>query len=233
MRSWTYGELKEKVENDLDLIDELFITPNELLSYFNEAIDQAEAEIHKLGCENEYFLSAMNMPLVYGQSEYALPENIYANKIRRIVYSHNNRIYPIERFRGSKMFEQIADTLSDPGSDPWYKYIIKNDSAATGPKIVLFPAAQETNSAAVTIWYIRNANRLINDSDVLDIPEFSSFVIQHVKCRAYEKEGHPNVQAALAVLQSERQLMIETLSEMVPDDDNRVEMDVSYYRDHN
>jgi hypothetical protein len=229
MRVWTYGELKSKVESDLDLIGELFITPSEMLGYFNEAIDQAEAEIHKLGCEDQYFLTKAGVSILAGQSEYSLPENIYANKIKKVIYANGNRIYTVARFRGQEMFEEMAYSLLYPAETTQYKYVITNNSAQSGPQMVLFPPGQTTEANTLTIWFIRNANRLLVDADRLDIPEFASFVIQFVKVRCYEKEGHPNLAAAVQILQSERQLMIDTLSEMTPDDDNRIIADISHY----
>lgn len=231
MKTWTYAELKSNLLNELDLLGEEFVTPEELLSYFNGAIDAAEAEIHKLAVEDEYFLTKETIPLVQGVQEYTMPSNIYANKIRRIVYQNGQRVYTINRFRGSKMFEDIAATQIDPGNYIEYKYIIRNDSAAVGPKIVLYPAAQETNPTAVTIWFVRNANRLVTEADVLDIPEFASFVLKYAKVKCMMKESHPAVQIAIGDLEQERQLMIDTLSDMVPDEDNKVEMDLSYYRE--
>ena len=38
----TYEQLRRKVEKDLDLEEELFITPSEMLGYANEAIEEAE-----------------------------------------------------------------------------------------------------------------------------------------------------------------------------------------------
>ena len=229
MRAWTYAEIKNKIESDLDLMGELFVTPSEMLGYVNEGIDQAEAEIHKLGAEDNYFLTRAHIPLIEGQSEYSLPENIYGNKIRKIIYSKNTRIYPIKRFRGQEMFEEMAASLLNPAQTQDLKYVITNNSAQTGPQIVFFPPAMETEPTAVTLWFIRNANRVLVDADRIDIPEFTSFVIQYAKVRCYEKEMHPNLSTAVQILQAERQLMVDTLSEMVPDDDNRIVSDVSHY----
>jgi hypothetical protein len=229
MRSWTLSELKDKIKNDLDLASEDFISETELDQYFDEAVDEAEAEIH--GLYEDYFLTSANIALVSGTSTYSLPSDIYAHKVRAIIYNDGSTVYPIKRIRDFRKFENIAHLgLSGSTGHP-YMYIVRNTSAAVGPQIVFYPAAQETSATNVTIWYIRNANRLDADADVLDIPEFANFILQYVKVRCYEKEGHPNLPMALQALQHERDLMLSTLSTMVPDADNEVELDLSHYED--
>ena len=45
---WTLGQIKAKVKRDLDIESEVFIQPDELIEYINDAIDEAESEIHSL-----------------------------------------------------------------------------------------------------------------------------------------------------------------------------------------
>lgn len=227
---WTWAQIKAKVEMDLDLQDEGFIQQDELLGYANEAIDEAEAEIHTI--YEDYFLTSTPLALVTDEDEYALPSDIYAHKIRAIIYKSGDTIFPIVRIKDWNKFMKMAYETTYPATVT-YKYIIKNASAAAGPKIVLFPPARETTSSLATIWYLRNANRLTGDSSVCDIPEFVNFVIQFIKVRCYEKEGHPNLQFAVGALQKQRELMIETLSDMVPDGDNSIEMDLTMYEEMN
>jgi hypothetical protein len=225
MRSWSYSEIKSKVEDDLDIKDELFITTDELMGYCNEAIDEAEAEIQ--GIYEDYFLTSESIDLVSGTSEYALPTDIYANKIRALIYSNGSTIYPVKRLKGSKEFVTLP--LVQSGDD--YRYILKN-TAGTGPRLVLYPASRETSSSVLTIWYIRNAARITDDSDTCDIPEFANFIMQYMKVRCYEKEGHPNLDFAVAALEKQRKLMVDTLTGMVPDGDDEVERDLSFYEEH-
>ena len=42
----TYGEIANKIQNDLTLAGEDFVIPEEMLGYYNEAIRKAEAIIH-------------------------------------------------------------------------------------------------------------------------------------------------------------------------------------------
>lgn len=224
---FTWAQIRTKVKQDLDLEDEVFVTDAELLSYCNEAIDEAEAEIHTL--YEDYFLTKDPITLVQGTSDYDLPANIYAHKIRRVIYQKNSTIYTIERMKDWKKFEQKAVVDLYPGTN-YYQYLIINSTPGQ-PQISLVPTAQESG-AYVTVWYIRNAERMVDDSSVCDIPEFINFIYQYIKVRVYEKELNPNKDTAIAVLQQQRTLMQSTLATMVPDADNTIEMDLTYYDEH-
>ena len=105
MSSKTYGSIKTFVQQKLDLQEESFITPAELLLYTEEAVRFCEAEIHKLNIEDQYFLAQAPIALVSGQSDYDMPDNIYANKILRVLYAKGSEIYTIHRSKDSMRFE--------------------------------------------------------------------------------------------------------------------------------
>lgn len=221
MRKWTWSEIKTKVERDLDLEGETFITEDELLDYANEAIDEAEAHIH--GLYEDYFLAYESLALVSGTSEYDMPSDIYANKIRRLIYDDGSETYDIRRIKNLSEVPYFDNIVQ-------YKYLIVNNS--TGAKIKLYPSADETSSSNVTVWYIRNATRLTSSTSECDIPEFVHFVMQHMKVRCYEKEkGTPPMimQKAMSDLNAQRNLMISTLTNMVDDRDTEIEQDLTHY----
>ena len=93
----------------------------------------------------------------------------------------------------------------------------------------IIPTPKEDTTGALKLWYIRNANRIEVNTDVVDIPEFANFIIQYCKVRCYEKEGHPNMPTAQAKLEFYRQQMTETLNDMIPDGDDEIDPDVSWY----
>lgn len=227
MRYWTLSELRTKVEKDLDVEDETFISQAEMLTYFNEAIDEAEAEIHSI-CE-DYFLSSTTVTLVNGTDEYSLPSDIYANKIRAVIYKNGATVYKLDRLRDWKKLYDYSLNLTGTTVAGDYDWFLVNRTAGS-PKIVFTPPVTE-DGTYITVWYLRNANRLSADADVCDIPEFANFVIQYVKVRCYEKEGHPNLQKALYDLQMQRQQMTDTLTTMVPDNENEIEADLSHYEE--
>lgn len=226
----TYADMKAKLQNDLDLQDEEMIQPAEMLAYFNDAVREAESEI--LGIYEDYFLAQTDIPLTEGVDLYPLPDNIYATKIRGLVYHNGPLIYPVSRIRDWKKFITMvtADYYTNTTQD--YRYMIMNPSAADGVQLKLVPPSRETSVDHLTLWYIREANRLVYDTDVCDIPEFVSFIYAHVKvsCRKKEFNGFCP-QEDRDQLEFQRKLMVDSLTAMVPDADTEIEKDLSSYYD--
>lgn len=228
MEAVTFDQMADKVERDLDLEDEVFITRTELLGYANEGIHEAEATILRI-CE-DYFLDQESLTLVSGQADYTPPAGFFADKIREIVYAYGTRVYPVRRMRYQSSFQQIAREGINPTTGGDYRYLMINN-ATSGRKIRLYPTPAEAG-ARMTIWGIRSAKKLAVDSDVVDIPEFHSYIEQFMKMRCYEKEGHPNLGTAVRMLEALKQSMIETLSNRFPDNDDLIEGDFSFYEEH-
>lgn len=231
MKYWTLAEMKTKIEADLDLEDEDFVRPTELLGYINEGIDEAEAEIHDL--YEDYFLKpSSDIPVSSGDSAFSIPTilpDIYADKIRRIIFNSGGTTYPVVRLKDWHKFEQKALYDTNQSSD-LYSYMLVN-STPGNPQIIITPTIRESGS--LKVWYLRNANRLTDDADVCDIPEFVNFVFAYVKVKVYKKEGHPGLGDAIQELEQQRMQMVSTLKERVPDADNLLEMDLSGYEDMN
>lgn len=170
MMLWTYSQLRQKMELELDLEEEIFVTPDELIGYTNKAIKLAASAILKI--DEDYFLSVMHIPLLSGQQNYDYPYNIYAYKIRGMEYSAGATIYPVNRFRRMGKFDSVEIANYYPVSD-WYAYTTLNnsDSPDGKAKIVLIPASKETSvvsypqsinqtAAPLKLYYIRSANRV-------------------------------------------------------------------------
>jgi hypothetical protein len=231
VKYWTYKEIKDKIRRDLGIQQETFITPDELLGYVNAGIDEAEAEIHTL--YEDYFLTRSDkISLTVGQTEVPVPSNIYGLKIRGIIYNDGTDVYTVKRFKNTEaIYEKLE--YQDLVEDDVYQYAIINNMAANGvlqlPVITLVPKVYETKPDALRIYYLRNANRMEDDSSYCDIPEFVHFVIQYAKVRCYEKEGDPRLGAALQMLEHFRNQMINTLSNMTPDGENEIEKDMTFY----
>lgn len=224
----TYAQILDKVKKDLDLEDELFVQQTEMLGYANEAVRDAEAEI--LTIYEDYFLARATITLVSGTEAHSLPSNIYAHKIRGLVYKNGATVYQLERMRDWRKFSEYSENIAT-GSGNVYAWFLDN-TAVGAPKILLSPTPTESG-AFITAWYIRTANRFLDNglaTDICDIPEFVSYVIQYMKTRCYEKEvGHPNIPLAQAELERCRAKMVETLTAMVPDAQNELEPDFSFY----
>lgn len=227
--AWTLAQIKTKIQEDLDLEEETgegqFIETTELTNNINRAIDEAESIIHTL--YEDYFLTYAKIYMVNGVSEYTLPEDIYANKIRRLVYYDGTRSYEVKRMNSPFMFDDIPMIETDDD----YKYLLINKS--TGMKLVLYPQARSTSSTALTIWYIRNATELSTTSDECDIPEAIHYVIEAAKGFCMAKENAGVIPAGqMAEIARQKEILINTLSDRIPDGHTEVYMDESTYDDH-
>lgn len=233
----TYANFRDKILRDTDLEQEQFISPTELIGYTNTAIDDAESLIH--GLYEDYFLKTDSFALVKDQQEYDLPSDIYADKIRRVLFS-DNELSGQGRFRRYRI-QQIRqfDRTLDIDTEDRFRYILINASAGN-IKMRFYPTPRENTAPGTVIrFYIRNANRIdetasqaIIDATVMDIPEFQSYLYAHVKLQVARKEKlGQDMQVAMAHLQSQKKLMEETLTSRTPDEDNLVAKDLSYYFD--
>lgn len=300
----TWGQLKSEVVEELNLADEAFVTPTEMLGYCRDAIRFAEAEIHKLAIEDRYFESMTGLPLANLKRDYALPSNIYGNKITRMVYVNQNIIYTIERLTNLRRYEDAAyDSLNSVSQS--YRYMIVNNDKNVGPRIRLTPTPREaaavytlnctgaqdqptlttadvdaalvvadmvvsaaagvpSNTSVVSVseslatytitlsealeasllgldvvfsqplvqlWFIRQAYVPEADVDIIDIPEFQTFIKQYVKVECIKKEKlNTMLPVELGKLEVVQNQMIATLTEMVPDQDDEIEKDLDIYR---
>ena len=229
MKFWTWSEIRTKVERDLDLESETFITSEELLGYANEAIDEVERQVLTL-CE-DYFLSRSTISLVSGTEEYSLPANIYANKIRQIVYRNGQDVWKIKRIRDWDKFSIYESEKTNTSNSSYYGFFLLN-SVAGAPKLLLAPTPLESGPY-LQVWYIRNANELCLDTDVCDIPEAVHYVMAYMKVKCHEKDMNPNLGKAVADLALQREDTMKTLAEMFPDNENTLEADTRLYDDMN
>ncbi len=226
----TFGTLQDEVENELDLQDEEFIDPTEMLAYFSEAVRKAESQIHMLGREAIYFKKRAFLTLTNGSTDVAMPTDIYPWKILSIVYANGSKIYEVKRQRRQNFYEE-KETLRVIGTtNDFYEYDILNASSSTYPIITLTPASKESSTDVVVIEYIREANKMTSTAIVCDIP-FEMFIKKYVIWKCYKKEGHPNTGEAKADLDEEQANMVSTLSVMVPDDNNKIELDLTTYQE--
>lgn len=230
----TYQQIETKVLKDLDLEDETFIgtgVDSEMMGYCNEAIKTAEGIIHEL-CEDYFLCPGTAISLVAAQADYALPTDIYADKIRKLIYANGPTIYDVKRMQKRDGFVEIAvENLYN--TSMLYSYLLVN-SLSAGRKIRIVPTPQSAESSVITPWYIREARQVAALSDEVDIPEFHSFIEKYMKvqCLAKEMLGSPSHQMAVRDLEKEESRMIASLTNRVPDEDDEIEMDLSFYRDH-
>ena len=80
----TLAQIKQRVRDLVDAESADFTSDEELVRYINEAIKMCEAEIHRLN--EDYYKKDEVSSIVSGTQEYSLPSDIYAQKIRRIMF---------------------------------------------------------------------------------------------------------------------------------------------------
>lgn len=220
----TYADYKEQIEDDLDLQEETFIKPEALMKLFNKAVRKANATIHTL--YEDYFLTYKTLRLQAGISLVSLPDNIYANKIRSLIYDNGSTVYKLRKVK-----DFIDIPFINTNTD-LFSYVMVN-AEDRGTKIKLFPTPTATDSTSITCWYLRRAKKIENDTDLVDIPEFSSFLLEQTKYYCMQKEGHPLLEVQRAEAEEQLKLMTETLTNRTPDDENKIAMDLSHYEDMN
>lgn len=226
----TYGTLKSEVLIEADMEAEDFIQPAEVKTYFTDAIREARAHIMKLGLEDDYFIKEQKYSLTHGQSELTLPTDIYATKIRALTYSSPSKVYTIHRIKGVKKYEIMQHIRQSPSGGEYLMYDIENSSPTLGSKVVFYPESQETTTDCIILKYVRATTALVDDSSLVDIPEFYSFVKAYVKWKLYDKEGSPRAADFKQDYENEKKLMLDTLTEMTPDNyNNLLEADIDIY----
>lgn len=244
MRLPTYGEIETKVRADYDLQDtDNFVGQDEMATYANDGIQTAEAMIIAT-CE-DYFLTPATLTLVNGSSDITLPTDIYAQKIREIVYKNGDRIYPLTRLKDPKMFYQKAVIDRQAVSLDEYSWFLKSATAGVQDKLVLTPAAQESG-AFLEMWYIRNANRVplqaapesstraAQLATVIDIPEWRIYIEQFMKKRCAEKtKDAARLMSAEKDLAAAAEMLVADLKDRAKDNENEVPPDISHYVESN
>jgi len=228
---WTWAQIYSKMKSELDMDEEDFIDEDEMREYANDAIDVIEAHILTL-CD-DYFLRRGTITLVSGTDEYELPSDIYAMKIRGVVYYNGANIYDVKRIKEWNKFITYRDYRYQVTGTEDYRYFIQNETVGT-PHILLSPPAYESG-AYLEIWYLRQANRLESGTDICDIPEFISYIFDSMREKLYYKEAAGSAKHVMAREDRDASLAraIDTLSGMVPDTDNEIEPDTRFYEEMN
>jgi hypothetical protein len=151
MSQKTYSALRLFVQNKLDLRDEDFIDDAEILEYTEEALKYCEAEVHKLGIEDQYFVAHAPITLVNGKFDYALPSNIYGNKILKALYSNGTFTTPLKRVTDSRRFERSEDVRKyGTVTSGEYGYMLVNNDIRQGTRMRLYPTPTESSTTLST-----------------------------------------------------------------------------------
>jgi hypothetical protein len=232
MQFKTFGTLKSKVQSETDTSAEDFVTETEIMEYFQEAVDECAAHMYKIWpLATQYFETLSKEDLAVDQQLVTLPTNIYARAITRIQLVNNSRVLEITRFKNSKRYDDVAQLSTHGNQGDPEKYLFINDSVSNTHQIQLWPSSKEAGTDILWIWYVREPIQIEDDDSLVDIPEFYYYITSYVKWKIYDKEGSPQAAEAKADRDEKRALMLETLAEMTPDEDNKLEGDYSTYEE--
>lgn len=175
----------------------------------------------------------VELSATFGGEPADLGEPVYTTAARIHPITNNDQdFYELERLRDWRKFQQYRLARELDSSTLDYRYFVINRTQGR-PAIKITPVPRESRVGAAEIWYIRNANRLLLDDDICDIPEFVQFIYDHIRVKVYEDEQHPALALAITDKTATKRRMTETLTAMVPDTANTIELDTSHYEESN
>jgi hypothetical protein len=228
----TFGTLKTKIQRETDTEDEEFVTADEIKDYFQEAVDECAAQIYKiwpLACQ--YFEKLTKYDLEVGQQNVTLPSDMYARAITRLVFKGNGKVFTVRRMKQNRRYELMAQIDQDGDQGDYYMYYFDNASSAV-QQLQLWPTSKDEGEDILWMWYVRQPIQIVDDDSKIDVPEFYYYITSYVKWKIYDKEGSVKAVDAKVELEKNKALMLSTLDEMTPDEDNLIESDTSAYEEH-
>lgn len=228
----TFGDLKTQLEKEMDTEEEDFIQTEEVQNYFNSAVTLCESEIIKLGLREQYLLKEHYIDAVAGTSDYDLPADIVANKVRKVVYRNEATIFTVPPLRGEAGPETEDLARINPASENYEFEIIK---VGENNVFRITPRASLSVTSAFRMLYFAKLNRFDDDATNCDVPDICyEYILSYVRYRIYMKERHSNTQAERQDMLALLILMRETLQNQVADPDmDLLDMDLTHYEEYN
>lgn len=219
-------------ERSLDIM----VSDTYLIQNINDSLEEIQGYINKQ--YEEYFLTYSTYKFnseTSQQKEYSLPDNIYMNKIRRVVYHKgNNPLADTEKYLMRRV--QNINEVHNMSEGNYYKYMLI-DMPVTGEavdyrtKVVILPYSN-SNDDYFTIWYIREMATVSATGDTVDVP-FMRYLVEDVKYKCLEKDiGNPMADNIAMKRKELYDLMEISIANRIPDDQSGyMQPDVSHYED--
>lgn len=228
MTAIPFSTIKQKINSDCDLEDQDWVDNTDLLGFVNEAIADAEGEIHQLGISDQYFRTRGDLTLVANTTAVALPADIYGFKIGKIFALYNGQYRQVRPFRN---YLEYLDAIQNGVPGEVMQYWLENDATA-GPRLLFGPAPAANGTAKCT--YIRRAKRVDNTgsaTDILEIPEAENYVYALTKLYIYQKEGRPDLEVWQKKADDAYDMMVAKLKDLKVDEENLIPLDLGFYED--
>lgn len=176
--SITLAEIKTQVRHRADMINSLFVTDPELLTYINASI----AELHDLligAYDGDYFILNHSFSTVAATETYALPAAFY--KLRGVdLRQGSNEWTTLRPFNfNERNANSDASTYAVTGN--YFRYRIAGSNLLFSPP--------PSGIYDVKIWYTPIATKLVDDADVLnDVNQFVEYVVVDAAIKCLNKE---------------------------------------------
>lgn len=222
----TRAQIRTRIRTEMDLLDEPGVSDAEINYAIQEAMRVVSAQV--LGLYEDYFLTRATLSIVSGSSDVAYPTDIWANKVRALVYRSNGIVTEVRRRKDTNNFYKAENQAQFGIWSPDVATYVPMDSAMR-----LFPTPTETTANALVCWYIRDANAMDDDSDSCDIPEWEHVVVAYAEdVIATNKPGLGDSAKTGKKLASLMAIMQASLSNRSPDDWDFVAKDTTVYEEH-
>ena len=219
LTQWTLERLTTKIQDDLELHSEIFIRPEDIKSFVNDAIDDIEELI--IDSFSDFFLTFKDYDVEKGDSFIPIPDDIYEIRIRGLHYDRNSFNQNTAVYNGNwyKIKKQAIENVAAVDDGDNYQYRIVN-SQTDGAQLQIFPDIREDSTGRFRLWYIRKALRLDSDDDVLERGLRPQFVISHAKVAILQKENNPYLAVEGERLAVQQKKVLDSLSRIADDSED-------------
>lgn len=215
---WTLDKIIRKVQDDLELHAEIFTTPDDLQQFCYDAIDDAEETI--IDCFSDFFLAFTDYNVTAGEGFLAIPDDIYELRIRGLYYDKNsfNQASGTSLSNWYKIKKITLETMANVDQNDLYQYRIVNN--ASGPVISMYPNIRNESEGRFRLWYIRQAIRPENGTDIIERGLRPQFLIAHMKVSVLVKENSDFLMVAKEELDKQKAKLINSLSRLSDDEED-------------
>lgn len=218
LTEWTLDRLTTKIQRDLELHAEIFVQPDDIKSFVNDAIDDAEESI--IDSFSDFFITFQDYVVEAGDSYLDFPTDVYEMRTRGLYFDRaqfdQTRVYHGNWYKIKKI---SLETIATVNSNDFYQYRNIN-TQASGPRIHIFPSIREDSTGRFRLWYIRKANRLDELTDVLETGLRPQYIISHAKVAVLQKEGSDMLPLEIEKLGKQEKKMLDSLSRVADDDED-------------
>lgn len=219
LTQWTLDRLTTKIQRDLELHAEIYVQPDDIKSFINDAIDDAEELI--INSFSDYFLTFQDYTVATGDSYLEFPDDIYEMRTRGLYYDKQEFAQGSGASSGDwyKVKKMMLEQIAEVGSNDFYQYRNVN-SQANGPRIYIYPSIREDSTGRFRLWYIREAARLNESLDVLERGLRPQYIISHAKVSVLQKEGSDMLPLEISRLEAQTKKMLDSLSRVSDDNED-------------